>query len=43
MAGELVQVIQPDVLKAWVDEDHVYEKAVSLQPGQPLHVDFGLP
>lgn len=28
------------MLKAWVDEKHVYEKPVDLQPGQPLHVDF---
>jgi plastocyanin len=27
-------------LKAWVDEKHVYEKAVNLEPGQQLHVDF---
>lgn len=31
------------VLKAWVDENHVYEKAVSLQAGQHLQVDFGRP
>jgi len=28
------------LLKAWVDEKHVYEKPVDLEPGQPLHVDF---
>jgi plastocyanin len=28
------------VLKAWVDEKHVYEKPVSLEPGQSLHLDF---
>ncbi len=28
-------------LKAWVDDRHVYEKPVSLEPGQRLHVDFG--
>ena len=27
-------------LKAWVDEKHVYEKPVELQPGQQLHIDF---
>jgi plastocyanin len=30
------------VVKAWIDEKHVYEKPVSLQPGQKLHVDFDL-
>ena len=30
------------VLKAWVDEKHVGEKPVSLQPGQRLHEDFDL-
>lgn len=28
------------LLKAWIDEKHVYEKPVSLEPGQLLHVDF---
>jgi plastocyanin len=28
------------LLKAWVDETHVYERPVSLEPGQHLHVDF---
>lgn len=28
------------LLKAWLDEKHVYEKAVDLQPGKQLHVDF---
>ncbi len=28
------------VLKAWVDEKHVYERPVALEPGQRLHVDF---
>jgi plastocyanin len=27
-------------LKAWVDEKHVYEKPVSLEPGKTLHLDF---
>ena len=27
-------------LKAWVDEKHVYEKPVDLEPGQQLRVDF---
>ena len=27
-------------LKAWVDEKHVYEKPVNLEPGKTLHVDF---
>jgi len=27
-------------LKAWVDEKHLYERPVDLEPGQPLHVDF---
>ena len=30
------------VLKAWVDEKHVSEKPVVLEPGQRLHVDFDL-
>ena len=30
------------VLKAWIDEKHIYEKAVALEPGQRLHVDFEL-
>jgi plastocyanin len=30
-------------LKAWVDEKHVYEKPVALEPGQQLHVDFDAP
>jgi plastocyanin len=28
-------------LKAWIDDRHVYDKPVSLEPGQRLHVDFG--
>lgn len=28
------------VLKAWIDEKHVYEKPVELEPGRTLHVDF---
>ncbi len=28
------------LLKAWIDEKHVYEKPVHLEPGQRLHVDF---
>ncbi len=28
------------LLKAWVDEQHVYEKPVELEPGQLLKVDF---
>ncbi len=28
------------LLKAWVDEQHVYEKPVELEPGQHLNVDF---
>jgi plastocyanin len=28
-------------LKVWIDEKHVYEKPVALEPGQRLHVDFG--
>jgi len=28
------------LLKAWVDEKHVYEKPVDLASGQQLHVDF---
>jgi plastocyanin len=28
------------VLKAWIDEKHVYEKPVNLKPDQRLHVDF---
>jgi plastocyanin len=28
------------VLKAWIDEKHVYEKPVELNAGQSLHVDF---
>ncbi len=27
-------------LKAWIDEKHIYEKPVELEPGQQLHVDF---
>ena len=27
-------------LKAWVDEKHIYEKPVAIEPGQQLHVDF---
>jgi plastocyanin len=30
------------VLKAWIDEKRIEEKAVTLQPGQRLHVDFDL-
>ncbi len=29
------------LLKAWLDEKHVYETPVSIEPGQRLHVDFG--
>jgi plastocyanin len=29
------------VLKAWLDEKHVYEKPVELKPGEVLHIDFG--
>ncbi len=28
------------LLKAWVDEKHIYEKPVDLEPGSQLHVDF---
>jgi plastocyanin len=28
------------LLKAWVDEKHVYERPVDLEAGQTLHVDF---
>lgn len=28
------------MLKAWLDEKHVYEKPVTLESGQTLHVDF---
>lgn len=28
------------VLKAWIDEKHVYERAVGLQPGKRLEVNF---
>ncbi len=28
------------LLKAWIDDKHVYQKPVELQPGQQLHVDF---
>lgn len=28
------------LLKAWIDEKHVYEKPVELKPGQTLKVDF---
>lgn len=28
------------LLTAWIDEKHVYEKPVSLEPGQRLRVDF---
>jgi plastocyanin len=28
------------LLKAWIDEKHVYEKTVELNPDQQLHVDF---
>jgi len=28
------------VLKAWVDEKHVYERPIDLAAGQQLHVDF---
>ena len=30
------------MLKAWMDETHVAEKPVTLQPGRPEHVDFDL-
>jgi len=30
------------MLKAWMDEKHVVEKPVTLQPGRPEHVDFDL-
>jgi plastocyanin len=30
------------LLTAWIDEKHVYEKPVALEPGQRLHVDFDL-
>jgi plastocyanin len=30
------------VLKAWSDEKHIEEQAVTLQPGHRLHVDFDL-
>ncbi len=30
------------LLKAWIDDKHVYEKPVSLHPGQRLRVDFEL-
>jgi len=28
------------LLKAWIDEKHVYEKPVSLEPGRREHIDF---
>lgn len=28
------------LLKAWIDEKHVYEKPIDLQSGQAIHVDF---
>lgn len=28
------------LLKAWIDEKHVYEKPVSLEPGRHEHIDF---
>src|SRR5690348_6527390 len=28
------------LLKAWIDEKHVYEKPVSLEPGRRGHIDF---
>jgi plastocyanin len=30
-------------LKAWIDEKHIYEKWVELEPGRQLHVDFDAP